>query len=1603
MPRPTYGPKVKERAETLLRTLLLHATGEIEGSESLGVKCKWEPKSSTASELVVETTLRALAALCAKALNGKSLTKAQIREALNRMEDFLGILKDHRVNNKGSEDWHFTLTLWSPHIHENVKQFGQTWEANRSPKSKQYGSTPPSFDEECPDSAVPDSTEKEANLQQIGKFNLVIDEATHTDQIGDRYITINHLVDPVRPSRAYKPLQMPPLPDYFVERPEHQQTVKALLLTTDNAAPGTLVVSAIYGLGGIGKSVLAAALAHDPDVQARFADGILWATLGQEPDILSFLSSWIQALGDRDYKPTSIDAASVHLRSLLYDKQVLLVVDDAWNPDHVEPFRIGGKGCRVLVTTRETDVIGAKRYDLEEMTPEQSLTLLTQKYPDCVTEHDHQQAVALAQAVGNLPLALELAAAQLTDGVTFDELLEDLQAEVSRLETLDRPGAELSQKQRKNLSLLASLNLSLQQLSPEQQKQFAWIGILPEDVLITEAVAATLWELTPRQASTTLRFLRSRALLLAGAQQPGQKLTYRLHDLMHDLAKRLLTSEATPQSQTEILGLGLPISAAHSIFLDRYRVKAQHNLWHTLSDDGYIHTHLTWHLEQAECLEEIHQLLQEETSAGRNGWYEACEALGQTASFITDVARAWQLAEKLYDNSPATSIGLQCRYVFITASLNSLASNLPPELIAALVEKGYWQPVQGIAYIQQIQEARQRAAAVIMICSYLPESLLPEALEVTRQIQDEFFRAVALSALALYLPESLLPEVLELTRQIKDDSGCAYVLSALVPHLPKSLLPEALEVTRQIQNESDRIDALSALVLHLPESLLPEALEVIRQIQDESLCADALSALVLYLPGSLLPEALEVTRQIQDESDRIDALSALVPHLPESLLSEALEVARQIQPAFLHAHALSVLVPRLPKLVTEALELTWQIQYESVRANVLSALVPYLPESLLPEAIEAIRQIQDKFFRADALKALIPHLPESLLPEVLEVTRQIQDEFFRADALKTLAPHLPKSLLPEALEVARQIQDEFFRADALSALVPHLPESLLPEALEVIRQIQDEFFRADALSALVLYLPGSLLPEALEVTRQIQSASDRAKVLSALVPHLPESLLPEALEATQQIQSASDRAHALRALLPRLPKLAMEALEVTRRIQDESGRAHALSALVPYLPKLAMEALEVTWQIKDAPDRARAFKALVPHLSESLLPKALEVTRRIQDESGRAHALSALVPYLPKLATEALEVTWQIKDEFDRAHALRALVPHLPESLLPEALKAFRQIKSRFFRAHALSALVPRLPKLVTETLEATRQIQDESLRAKVLSALAPYLPEALLPEALEATRQIQSESIRVDALSALVPYLPELVTEALEATRQIQYELTRAHALSALVPYCPELVTEALEVTRQIQDEFLRAHALKSLVPHLPKSLLPEVLEVTQQIKNETGRAKVLSALVPHHSELVTEALEVTWQIQSEFFCIDTLSALAPHLPESLLLESLKVTRQIQSESGRAKALKAIAPYLPKSLLPEALEITRRIRDKYHSAQAFQGMADRLIELSTSTSLWHEVLHILSHLRRNELLPTMAELRPFIVNLGGEEALEEMIRAMREVCHQWR
>ncbi len=172
--------------------------------------------------------------------------------------------------------------------------------------------------------------------------------------------------------------------------------------------------------------------------------------------------------------------------------------------------------------------------------------------------------------------------------------------------------------------------------------------------------------------------------------------------------------------------------------MEKYRNKTSKNLWHTLPNDSYIHQHIVWHLEKAEQVKEIHSLLWEESKTGGNGWYEACDRLGQTANFVTDVARAWQLAEDTWTLTTLPEvIGLQCRYALIIASLNSLAANLLVELLIALVQKNVWTPSQGLAYVLQSSNPAQKANLLTQLANHLPPNLKEIDLAWMRSHHDE--------------------------------------------------------------------------------------------------------------------------------------------------------------------------------------------------------------------------------------------------------------------------------------------------------------------------------------------------------------------------------------------------------------------------------------------------------------------------------------------------------------------------------------------------------------------------------------------------------------------------------------------------------------------------------------------------------------------------------------------------------------------------------------------------------------------------------------------------------------------------------------------------
>jgi hypothetical protein len=714
-------------------------------------------------------------------------------------------------------------------------------------------------------------------------------------------------------------------------------------------------------------------------------------------------------------------------------------------------------------------------------------------------------------------------------------------------------------------------------------------------------------------------------------------------------------------------------------------------------------------------------------------WATAGEELeGAYSLFLHDVARAWEACvkanrEATAQGEPAPWLGGEIRCALMEASLHSLAGNIPPALLVALVQQKVWTSVQGLAYARQMPDPQQRAEALSALVPYLPPDLLPAAFAAIQDIEDEFARARALRALAPHLPPDLLPAAFAAIQDIEDEFARARALRALAPHLPPDLILAAFAAVQDIEDEFARAAALGVLVPHMLPDLrsqaMRDALAAVRDIEDESVRAAALDAFIPHLPPDLLPAAFAAVQDIRDTSARIDALYALVPHLPPDLLPAAFVAVQDIEDKSVRADALGALAPHLPPdLLPAAFAAVQDIEDKSARADALGALVSHLSPDLLPAAFAAVQDIEDKSVRADALGALAPHLPPDLLPAAFAAVQDIEDKSVRADALGALAPHLPSDLLPAALAAIRDIEDEFDRIRALGKLAPHLPPDLLPAALTAAEDIQNADVRADALRALAPHLPPDLLPAALAAIRDIEDEFDRIRALGKLAPHLPSDLLPAAFAIVQDITNESDRAAALTALASHLPSdLLRAAFAAVQDIAYEPARARALRALAPHLPSdLLSAALDAVWYITNKSARTRALSALAPYLSSDLLCAAFAAIRDIEDESVRADTLCALALHLlPDLQSQALHdalaAIRDISDEYARTAALGTLAPRLiqiPRQDLYPMWQETLPVLARRTRRDLLTDLRALVPVIValggSDAITATfRAIQD--------------------------------------------------------------------------------------------------------------------------------------------------------------------------------------------------------------------------------------------------------------------------------------------------------
>jgi DNA-binding SARP family transcriptional activator/tetratricopeptide (TPR) repeat protein len=342
------------------------------------------------------------------------------------------------------------------------------------------------------------------------------------------------------------PRELPGAIGHFTGRAQELRALTGMLDRMGDDMTGAMVISAIGGTAGVGKTALAVRWAHQ--VAHRFPDGQLYVNLrGYDPDqpvpAADALAGFLRSLGvpGQDIPPGPEERAARY-RSLLAGKRMLVVLDNAGSADQVRPLLPGTAACTVVVTSRDA-LAGlvikddAAHLDLDVLPLPDAVALLRTLIGPRV-DADPAVAAKLAVQCCRLPLALRVAAelAASRPAVPLAALTSELADLRTRLDLLDAGGDPRTQ-------VRTVFSWSYRHLDAEDARAFRLLGLHPGPDF-EPCAAAALTDATVPRARRALDVL-ARAHLI----QPAGPGRYGMHDLLRGYVRELASSLDTGQER----------------------------------------------------------------------------------------------------------------------------------------------------------------------------------------------------------------------------------------------------------------------------------------------------------------------------------------------------------------------------------------------------------------------------------------------------------------------------------------------------------------------------------------------------------------------------------------------------------------------------------------------------------------------------------------------------------------------------------------------------------------------------------------------------------------------------------------------------------------------------------------------------------------------------------------------------------------------------------------------------------------------------------------------------------------------------------------------
>jgi WD40 repeat protein len=373
-----------------------------------------------------------------------------------------------------------------------------------------------------------------------------------------------------------------------VRRPEIENEVARLLDDWDRRKTLTVV---LHAPGGFGKTTLADILSNTPTIADRFEDGVYWIGLGETVDQASLVAQ----ANDLSFllsgtRPDLQDAhlASQRLTRTLFDKSVMLVLDDTWRLDDVSMFVGGNSTCR-LITTRDLRAVPEDSVVIRvpSMSASESWSLLTSGMP--LAGNSVENLGPLEQLAKGWPVLLKLLNANLKEdvqsGLTLDAAAMTL---VVAFQQRGLSAFASEEVQYRHAALASLLDDSLDRLSPEMRRRYLMLAAFPDSVDIPTSVLARTWRVSTSEADQACRALyRSSLIHVYVRSEPG--ISYvRLHDIVREILRN--------RDEIELANAREQVIVAWRDSL----TSSERQWWHTIPvSEPYIWRYAGWQLTEA--------------------------------------------------------------------------------------------------------------------------------------------------------------------------------------------------------------------------------------------------------------------------------------------------------------------------------------------------------------------------------------------------------------------------------------------------------------------------------------------------------------------------------------------------------------------------------------------------------------------------------------------------------------------------------------------------------------------------------------------------------------------------------------------------------------------------------------------------------------------------------------------------------------------------------------------------------------------------------------------------------------------------------------------